>query len=316
MRKYILLGLLVLTAAFALGPQINTNARCSSGVDCNIGDGKPSGITLDTDGADANIDGTTANTLTLTATTTNTATFTGADAAGAANTTYTTTGAGTTTLDTGGASAIVIGSADVTDVTVNSNTGITFADGGDSINNTADDIFDFTRDDAGTVTITASDNDATAALTIAAGGAAALTLGDSGDTSISMITDGGTVTVDGYVQAIKGPIISLASGALTVNNIHIGTAAADYDLPDSCDSATGNWVTLIAQDASEVLSLTVSAAEDTIVLGTAAMDADDEVDSPGGANGAGTSITVACLATNLWYVLAEHGTWVDGGAAD
>ena len=63
---------------------------------------------LVTDGASVNVEGTTAETLTLTATSTNAAIFQGADAGGAAD----------TTLDTTGAGSIVIGSADVLAVTI------------------------------------------------------------------------------------------------------------------------------------------------------------------------------------------------------
>ncbi len=112
MRKYILLGLLVLTALFALGMEINTAARCQAGIDCNIGKNLPSGITLDTSNGDLNVGSVTADTVTMTALTTNTAVFQGADAAGAADTTFDTTGAG----------AIILGSADVTTITL-TNTG-------------------------------------------------------------------------------------------------------------------------------------------------------------------------------------------------
>lgn len=75
----------------------------------------------------------------------------------------------------------------------------------DSINNTTDATFDFTRDDAGTVTLTCSDNDATAALTILPGGAAAFTLGGGSTTSITLTTDGtGTGEVVLPLQSVAG----------------------------------------------------------------------------------------------------------------
>ena len=60
---------------------------------------------------------------------------------------------------------------------------------GETINNATDGTFDFTRDDAGTVTITASDDDSTAALTVLPGGAAALTLGGASTTTVTVTTD-------------------------------------------------------------------------------------------------------------------------------
>jgi hypothetical protein len=116
MRKYILLGLLVLTAAFALGPQMNSSARCQTGVDCSIGANQSSSITLDSSGGDLSVG---SDTATLTATGTDTAVFIGADAACAANTTFDTTDAG----------SIVIGSADVLDVTVTTTAGDIVLDG-------------------------------------------------------------------------------------------------------------------------------------------------------------------------------------------
>jgi hypothetical protein len=60
---------------------------------------------------------------------------------------------------------------------------------GETIVNTVDGTFDLTRDEAGTVTVTASDDDATAALTILPGGAAALTLGGASTTAVTVTTD-------------------------------------------------------------------------------------------------------------------------------
>jgi hypothetical protein len=67
---------------------------------------------------------------------------------------------------------------------------------GESILNGTDGEFDFTRDEAGTVTITASDDDGIAALTVEPGGAAALTLGENATTTVSILSDG-AVTLGG-----------------------------------------------------------------------------------------------------------------------
>ncbi len=64
------------------------------------------------------------------------------------------------------------------------NGSLTFPNG-ETINNDTDGTFDFTRDDAGAVTLTASDDDATAALIVDPGGAAALTLGSADVTGIA-----------------------------------------------------------------------------------------------------------------------------------
>ncbi len=98
---------LICIALVAYAADINTGARCSAGTSCNIGDARTASFSITTDGADLDLDGT-SNTLTLTSTTTADAVFTGADAAGASNTVYDTTGAGT----------VVIGSPDVTSITM------------------------------------------------------------------------------------------------------------------------------------------------------------------------------------------------------
>ena len=68
---------------------------------------------------------------------------------------------------------------------------------GDDILNFPDGTFDFTRDEAGTVTLTASDDNAVAALTVLPGGAEALTLGGASTTSTTITTDGGSIILDG-----------------------------------------------------------------------------------------------------------------------
>lgn len=76
---------------------------------------------------------------------------------------------------------------------------------GDHISVASDDIFDFTRNDSGTVTITSSDDDANAALTVVAGGTGALTLGGASNTSITATTDGGSITLDGLIAIGTDP---------------------------------------------------------------------------------------------------------------
>jgi hypothetical protein len=170
-------GLVGWGASVAWG-QFNTSARWVESGDAVIGADFADSITLNTDGADLSLD-VTANALILTATTTNSATFSGADAAAPGNTIYDTSTTGT----------ITIGSADVTNVTVNSDVGLTFANNSDSINNLADATFDFTRNTAGAVTLTCSDDDATCAMVYDAGGAAAITVGSADVTAVTITTD-------------------------------------------------------------------------------------------------------------------------------
>jgi hypothetical protein len=161
----------------------------------------------------------------------------------------------------------------------------------------------------------------TGAVTIPDGGnsarATSLTLGHSSMTSQSIVTDGGTVTVDGYVQAKMGPIVTLASGALTLNTIHVATAAADYDIPDgACNAAAdvGNWVTVIVRDVSEAISITSLDASNVIHAPGVALDAGDELDSSAAATGDGEHITLVCTTAENWNATSSGGVWADGGA--
>lgn len=183
-----------------------------------------------------------------------------------------------------------------------------------------DDAVEVTRNDAGAVLYTCADDDADADCNFAGGGAGKAILGDSGNASAEITTDGGTVTVDGYVQGIMGPITALASGALTINSIHLATAAADYDIPDTnCDAAAdvGKWVTVIVQDKNEVISVTSDDASNLINIPGTDNGAGDEIDSSGDANnGAGEHITLVCGKAENWYATSMGGTWADGGGAD
>lgn len=116
-------------------------------------------------------------------------------------------------------------------------------------------------------------------------------------------------------KPIQGPAFGATStgGTLAINSITLATAAGDYDLPDSCDSATFNYVTLMVRDASETASLTVLDTGDTIVYKGLSLDANDELDSPGAAL---DSVTVVCMEADKWYVTANSGDWTDGGVAD
>lgn len=139
------------------------------------------------------------------------------------------------TVDPGGNATLTLGSASDT-VTVAATSGLTLANS-ESLNAGTDATFDFTRNDAGTVTLTASDSDATAAMTLLPGGAAALTLGGASTTAITLTTDGGSVTVDGTLNGV-------APGGIT------GTPAT-----------TGIWT--ITRDATGIVSVT--AADDNAV---------------------------------------------------
>ena len=138
--------------------------------------------------------------------------------------------------------------------------------------------------------------------------------------SIQITTDGGAVTIDGHVQALAGPFVTLASGTLTVNTVHLATAAADYDIPAiACNASPdiGNWITLIVQDKNEIISIQPLDTSNQIFIPGADIDAGHEADSEADANnGAGDHLTLVCIAADKWFATSMGGVWVDGGAAD
>jgi hypothetical protein len=135
----------------------------------------------------------------------------------------------------------------------------------------------------------------------------------NGATSITMVTDEGTVTIDGYVQADLGPFITLASGTLTANTIHLATAQATYTIPTCVAANIGEWVTVIAQDVNEVLTLDLADASNTISMAGAIVATGDEIDSEGHATtGDGEFITLTCVVAEIWYSTAIGGVWIDG----
>ena len=139
------------------------------------------------------------------------------------------------TYDAGGASPIVIGSADVTNITVNSDVGLTFNGGGDSINNLVDDAFDFTRDDTGVVTFTCSDDDGVAGCIYDAGGASPIVVGSGDVTAITLTTAGNILTMaDAPGVGTGGDFLNLAGtfaaadGADTMVGLNIDITGADH----------------------------------------------------------------------------------------
>ncbi len=120
-----------------------------------------------------------------------------------------------------------------TNVTITSAGDATFA-GGDIIGAGSERIdiseatanaFTFTRNDAGTVTLTSADDDATAALTIVAGGTATLSIGDSGDTLAFTgadmnfeVIDGSTLNIDGDTSP-TADLVKIGNGDTTASAI-------------------------------------------------------------------------------------------------
>lgn len=258
-------------------------------------DGSTTSVTIATDGVTLGID-TAAASLTLEALTTATATFIGADAASPANTAFTTTGAGAVTVGTNGTTLTVTLATDGVNAVVDDNTFLLTATGA----NVA--LFKGADSTGASITqLDATDN-------------GSIVIGSGDLTGVTVVTSGGTATIDGYVQADVGPFISLASGALTANNIHLATAAADYVMP-ACEAANlGEWVTVVVRDISEVVVLQ-PASGDTLHPAGAVIDQNHEMDSAGAATSDGDFVTLVCITADNWYSTAIGGAWVDGGAS-
>jgi len=133
------------------------------------------------------------------------------------------------------------------------------------------------------------------------------------------------ISTTGSIDSKKN-VVSLASGALTLNTVHLATAAADYDIPDgACDAAgdIGNWVTVVLEDASTVISITSDDASNIITVPGLGLGAGDELDSVSTAAHEGQSITLTCITADNWYFTGGNLTnatgaaiaWADGGTS-
>lgn len=174
----------------------------------------------------------------------------------------------------GSSNAIQLGDSSATSVTIVTDGGTVTIDGsvsaagdvtlsnGETITNGVDGTILLGRNTAGTLTVTAADNDATAALSILPGGAAALTLGGGSATAITLTTDGGSLIVD-------GPNVSTGTGGtFTVLRSDAGTVtvvAAD-------DDATAALV--VKQGGAAALTLGDSSATSVTIQADGAQDAD------------------------------------------
>lgn len=169
---------------------------------------------------------------------------------------------------TGGASTFSGGTVSFSGATVS---GITFSgtslsgdltlENSEFIDNAVDGQVLFGRNDAGVVTLTAADNDATAALTILPGGAAAMILGGASATSITATTDGGSLVMDGTLAFPNSESISNATnGALIFGRNDSGTVtltAADDDSTAALTVLPGGAAAMVLGGAS-MTSLTVT----------------------------------------------------------
>ncbi len=165
-------------------------------------------------------------------------------------------------------------------------------------------------EDAGDIIIGSAD-----VTTIVLTNTGAITVGASTTDSISMVTDGGTVTVDGSVLA-DVPIVTITTATtLTPNTVHLATTdTAVHPVPACVAANLGEWVTVVVGDPSEEIKLSlVDASNRFVVSGIDTGAAAHEIDSPtGAATTGGSFITLTCLVAEFWHSTAIGGIWVDG----
>ncbi|MEK7854318.1 MAG: hypothetical protein AAB272_05200, partial [candidate division NC10 bacterium] len=125
----------------------------------------------------------------------------------------------------------------------------------ETIANTSDAQFTFGRNDAGTVTITSADNDATAALTIVGGGTTTLSIGDSGDTLAFTGVDMNFAIIDGQTVNLDG------DATPTADLVTIG--AGDTTATANLDALNITLITAEGADGSTLLNLNPTFAATT-----------------------------------------------------
>ena len=327
MKRFLiaLVGSLLAFSGPAIAAEMNTSAKCPVGQDCSIRldndlqlENRVSGdVDLSFhDYADTADDDMQHAVITLNCTTTTT----GAEDCDISMAVVEAGAAADVRLLIDADSGVDIGSATTADFTVTTT--------GSALSlETAANTLTLTAATTGTFTILGADAAGASDLLIDTSTTGAITIGSGDVTSVTILTDGlnGSVVLDGSVLA-QIPVTSLSSGALTVNAINLATAGgADYDIPDgACHDAAdvGNWVTVVIEDDSVVVSVTSDDASDVFFLPGLDIAAGRELDSISTAAYEGAHVTLVCMAAHQWYATSStteaDGTtfWADGGAAD
>ena len=175
--------------------------------------------------------------------------------------------------------------------TVQTDTAVNFATNGDSINNATDDTFVFNREDSGTVTITSSDDNTNADLTVTAGGTGSMILGSASVSSVTISTDGtGNSEVVLPAESIEGN--EIADETITSDNIDDGTIAGGDLASDISITTSGNITATGTVDFSgaDLVIDSGTSAPGTCTVGQMFID----TDASSGAN------LLLCLTTDNW----------------
>ncbi|GEM_PF-1444999 len=190
------------------------------------------------------------------------------------------------------------------------NGGITLASG-ETISNGSDSTITLGRNDAGTVTLNAKDDDATAALTILPGGAAALTLGGSATTGITLVTDstgdsevvlpassiGNSELVNsGLTFAGNSGSGSVAlGGTFTIVGAGINNAVYSGGTVTITGTEADTLASVTGRGATSSTALTLSSTSNAITVGTLTISGDAFTDL----TGTGLTISGGALNTTL-----------------
>jgi hypothetical protein len=183
------------------------------------------------------------------------------------------------------------------------------------------------RPDAGTVTITSADNDANAALTVAAGGTGALTIGDANSTTaitssdwaistsgaatgMGAITSDGAITTSGIVTGgfkLLAPVVNTdgsetltwgQSGQMIVATKSDG--ATTITLPDPLEAAIGVYYYIVQTADQNLVLTTVTADNNAFVCDGVATS--DNVTISTTSHKIGAGMFVVCISETQYYV--------------
>lgn len=207
----------------------------------------------------------------------------------------------------GGAAALTLGGASATAIDLTTDGGTLTVDG-PNVSTGTGGAFTIKRSDAGTVTVTAADDNATAAMTVTPGGAALLTLGGASATSIDMTTDGGTVTIDGSITTPAAGAITAAT-SLTLTAGTTGIIVMDANGVRRTPPATqtiGAGGTIAADSCGGVKNITAAGAVTT--------DTTDSITAPAAANTNCAMLVCNVGATNAITIDKNANILLQGGA--
>jgi hypothetical protein len=168
----------------------------------------------------------------------------------------------------------------------------------------ADGSIVFSRDDAGTVTLTSADNDANAALIVGAGGTGALTLGDANSTT-AITSSGWGVTSTGVFSGMLRTVVVNTDESETLtaaqsNCVVTTDGAATITIPDPSAATIGVIYYIIqTADANLIVTATTANSNAFVCDGVATSDA---ITISTASHKIGAGMIVIGISATQWYV--------------